>query len=70
MHFVLLQHLQYHSKFKLYLGFGWSHDSIVQHEIFHNFDAEEGGTFKYQHPAECIMNSEWAYGGTNIWFSP
>ncbi|AKB31153.1 hypothetical protein MSSIH_0463 [Methanosarcina siciliae HI350] len=47
----------------------WPHDSIVQHEISHNFDAEEGGTFKYQHPAECIMNYEWAYEGTNIWCS-
>lgn len=47
-------------------GLDWPHDSIVQHEVSHNFDADEGGYFAYEHP-ECIMNYEWAYGGTNIW---
>ncbi|PAV11888.1 hypothetical protein ASJ81_08775 [Methanosarcina spelaei] len=50
-------------------GFDWPHDSIVQHEVSHNFDADEGGWFKYEHPAECIMNYQWAYDGTNIWCS-
>ena len=50
-------------------GVDWPHDSIVQHEVSHNFDADEGGYLKYEHPAECIMNYQWAYGGTNIWCS-
>jgi hypothetical protein len=46
----------------------WPHDSIAQHEISHNFNAADQGTWKYQHP-ECIMNYEWAYSGTDIWCS-
>ena len=49
-------------------GVDWPHDSIVQHEVSHNFDADDGGYFAYEHP-ECIMNYAWAYGGTNIWCS-
>lgn len=47
-------------------GFDWPHDSIVQHEVSHNFDAADQGYFTYEHD-ECIMNYQWAYGGTNIW---
>ncbi|ADI74343.1 hypothetical protein Metev_1491 [Methanohalobium evestigatum Z-7303] len=46
----------------------WPHDSIVQHEVSHNFDAEDQGYWGYEHP-ECIMNYEWAYLGRNIWCS-
>ena len=49
-------------------GVDWPHDSIVQHEVSHNFDADDGGYFAYEHP-ECIMNYAWAYVGTNIWCS-
>ena len=44
----------------------WPHDSIVQHEVSHLFDAPERGTWSWEHQ-ECIMNYEWAYWGTNIW---
>ncbi|NJD51643.1 MAG: hypothetical protein FIB07_02125 [Candidatus Methanoperedens sp.] len=44
----------------------WPHDSIVQHEISHLFNAPDRGTWSWEHP-ECIMNYEWAYWGTNIW---
>lgn len=40
-------------------GFDWPHDSIVQHEVSHNFDAANQGDFTYEH-AECIMNKQWA----------
>lgn len=42
----------------------WPHDSIVQHEVSHNFNAEDQNSVS--HP-ECIMNYAWAYDGTNIW---
>lgn len=51
----------------------WPHDSIVQHEVSHLFDAPERGTWKSEHVdssgnyIECIMNYQWAYEGTNIW---
>lgn len=44
----------------------WPHDSIVQHEVSHNFDADDQNS--PVHP-ECIMNYAWAYAGTNIWCS-
>ncbi len=47
-------------------GVDWPHDSIVQHEVSHNFNAPEGGTWWYEHP-ECIMNYWYAYWGTDIW---
>ena len=43
----------------------WPHDSIVQHETSHLFDAPEGGWLCY--PPECIMNYCWALYGTEIW---
>lgn len=46
------------------IGFDWPHDSIVQHEVSHNFDAEDQNSIF--HP-ECIMNYLDAYDGTNIW---
>ena len=49
-------------------GVDWPHDSIVQHEISHNFGALDQGTYINEHP-ECIMNYNWAYFGTNIWCS-
>jgi hypothetical protein len=56
-------------------GVDWPHDSIVQHEISHNFGALDQDWFSlfmntliYEHP-ECIMNYMWAYSGTNIWCS-
>lgn len=42
----------------------WPHDSIVQHEVSHNFDALDQNS--PVHP-QCIMNYAWAYAGTNIW---
>lgn len=51
----------------------WPHDSIVQHEVSHLFDAPERGTWMSEHRdssgnyIECIMNYEWAYWGTNNW---
>lgn len=53
-----LDHLMF---IQLKHGVDWTHDSIVQHEVSHNFDADEGGWFTYEHPAECIMNYQWAY---------
>jgi hypothetical protein len=47
-------------------GVNWPHDSIAQHEISHNFNAGEGGTWCWEHP-ECIMNYCWAKLGTDIW---
>jgi hypothetical protein len=44
----------------------WPHDSIVQHEISHNFKAGEGGTWQWEHP-ECIMNYWYAWRGTDVW---
>jgi len=44
----------------------WPHDSIVQHEISHNFDATDQGRWWWEHP-ECIMNEWYALQGTNIW---
>ncbi|ODV50377.1 hypothetical protein C7960_0967 [Methanohalophilus euhalobius] len=49
-------------------GVDWPHDSIVQHEISHNFGALDQGWYVYEHP-KCIMNYMWAYSGTNIWCS-
>lgn len=47
-------------------GFDWPHDSIVQHEISHNFGAVDQGYYTNEH-AQCIMNYQWAYSGTNVW---
>lgn len=44
----------------------WPHDSIVQHEVSHMFDAPEGGSWSWEHE-ECIMNYWYAYQGTKIW---
>ena len=49
-----------------YINVDWPHDSIVQHEVSHLFNASEGGKWSYEHNAECIMNYEWAFTGTNI----
>jgi hypothetical protein len=46
------------------LGVDWPHDSIVQHEVSHNFDADDQNSLL--HP-ECIMNYLYAQQGTNIW---
>jgi len=46
----------------------WPHDSIAQHEISHNFNAKDQGTWFWEHP-ECIMNYNWAYWGTDKWCS-
>ena len=46
------------------LGVDWPHDSIVQHEVSHNFDADDQNSVL--HP-ECIMNYLYAQQGTNIW---
>jgi hypothetical protein len=43
------------------LGFDWPHDSIVQHEISHNFDTSDHYT------VDCIMDYEDAYQGIDIW---
>ncbi|HJH26696.1 MAG TPA: hypothetical protein C5S37_07975, partial [Methanophagales archaeon] len=43
-------------------GLDWPHDSIAQHEISHNFNAIDQGTWYWEHP-ECIMNYNWAYWG-------
>jgi len=48
-------------------GYDWPHDSIVQHETSHLFNAPEGGYWCYEHP-ECVMNYCWAaLHGTDIW---
>lgn len=48
----------------------WPHDSIVQHEVSHLFDAPERGTWPNEHNwIECIMNYNYAYMGTDIWCS-
>ncbi len=44
----------------------WPHDSIVQHEVSHLFDAPDRGTWSWEHE-ECIMNYWYAYLGTDIW---
>lgn len=44
----------------------WPHDSIVQHEVSHNFNAIDQNSIS--HP-QCIMNYAWANDGTNIWCS-
>jgi len=50
-------------------GYDWPHDSIVQHEVSHLFDAPEGGWWCDEHP-ECVMNYCWAaLHGTDIWCS-
>lgn len=45
-------------------GLDWPHDSIVQHEISHNFGADDQNSAT--HPT-CIMNYAYAYAGTNVW---
>lgn len=50
------------------LAVDWPHDSIAQHEISHNFNADDQGYWYWEHP-ECIMNYNWAYWGTDIWCS-
>lgn len=45
-------------------GVDWPHDSIVQHEVSHNFDANDQNSLL--HP-DCIMNYLDAYQGTNVW---
>lgn len=47
-------------------GVDWPHDSIAQHEVSHNFNAPEGGTWWWEH-SKCIMNYWYAYWGTDIW---
>lgn len=45
-------------------GLDYPHDSIVQHEISHNFGADDQNSIT--HPT-CIMNRVHAYLGTNVW---
>ncbi|MGB9928690.1 MAG: M12 family metallo-peptidase [Methanosarcina sp.] len=45
-------------------GLDWPHDSIVQHEVSHNFDESDQNSVL--HPT-CIMNEPSAYAGTNAW---
>lgn len=45
-------------------GVDWPHDSIVQHEVSHNFDALDQNSD--MHPA-CIMNYASAYAGIDVW---
>lgn len=45
-------------------GVDWPHDSIVQHEVSHNFDAADQNSAL--HPT-CIMNYFYAQQGTDIW---
>ncbi|WP_292467239.1 M12 family metallo-peptidase [Methanolobus sp.] len=45
-------------------GVDWPHDSIVQHEISHNFGANDQNSLF--HPT-CIMNYVYAYTGTDVW---
>jgi hypothetical protein len=45
-------------------GIDWPHDSIVQHEVSHNFDADDQNSIF--HPT-CIMNYLHARLGTDIW---
>jgi hypothetical protein len=45
-------------------GVDWPHDSIIQHEISHNFDADDQNSVL--HPT-CIMNYVYAQQGTDIW---
>ncbi len=47
-------------------GVDWPHDSIAQHEISHNFNADDAGTWPWEHP-ECIMNYYYAWQGTDKW---
>ncbi|MGD9778621.1 hypothetical protein [Methanomethylovorans sp.] len=42
-------------------GLDWPHDSIVQHEVSHNFDANDHYT------VDCIMDYEDAYSGVDTW---
>lgn len=45
-------------------GLDWPHDSIVQHEVSHNFGADDQNSIS--HPT-CIMKYLSAYLGTDIW---
>ena len=45
-------------------GVDWPHDSIVQHEVSHNFEAADQNSAL--HPT-CIMNYAYAYAGTDVW---
>jgi hypothetical protein len=45
-------------------GADWPHDSIVQHEVSHNFDAADQNSAL--HPA-CIMKYVSAYSGIDVW---
>ncbi|MPM77852.1 hypothetical protein SDC9_124860 [bioreactor metagenome] len=45
-------------------GVDWPHDSIVQHEVSHNFHAVDQDSAS--HPT-CIMNEAYAYADTYIW---
>ncbi len=48
-------------------GYDWPHDSIVQHETSHLFNARDQGYWCYEHP-NCVMNYCWAaLHGTDIW---
>ena len=47
-------------------GVDWLHDSIAQHEISHNFNADDAGSWPWEHP-ECIMNYYYAWLGTDKW---
>ncbi|WP_202319237.1 zinc-dependent metalloprotease family protein [Archaeoglobus neptunius] len=41
-------------------------DIIAQHEISHNFNADDMGRYCWEHD-RCIMNYCWAIMGTNTW---
>lgn len=45
----------------------WPHDSIVQHEVTHNFGQKEDGDALIDEPGTCIMDYSDAYWGTNQW---
>lgn len=44
----------------------WPHDVLIQHELSHNFGAEDQGTTPVGHD-ECIMNYWYAYNETHKW---
>jgi hypothetical protein len=47
-------------------GVDWPHDSIAMHETSHLFDADDQGTWWWEHPS-CIMNYYWAWRGVDWW---
>ena len=48
-------------------GVEWPHDSLVQHEVSHLFNAPEGG-YDPLHP-NCVMSYYYAAAGTHVWCS-